>query len=165
MSIPAYTTSVHHLARYRLRAHADSADQETASIPHWRYTRHETYIRLVGTNADIRKGNGTGSPVSGCIDELTTTIAVSPCTSNQMQDGLALFRSIISLLITSSDPTALRSGLLDQPFIPLDVELCLLELRGRREEGERRGGGVKIPQPAAWVTLRWVAMDERKSGP
>lgn len=33
-----------------------------------------TYIRLVGTNADMRKGSGTGLPVSGCMDELTTAI-------------------------------------------------------------------------------------------
>jgi hypothetical protein len=45
---------------------------------------YDTHIKLVGTKADMRKGRGTGLPVSGWILELTTAMSalqIEPATS------------------------------------------------------------------------------------
>jgi hypothetical protein len=51
------------------------------------------HIKFVGTNALIRNGRGTGSPVSGCIDELTTVV------SSQLAAQLGFHTSVAPAMV------------------------------------------------------------------
>jgi hypothetical protein len=101
---------------------------------------------LVGTKALIRKGRVTGLPVSGWIDELTTAVSAVRATYPR----LTLLGVVVRLLGGAVDPEALLARGLDPLIVVLDVLDGLVELRRRREEGERRRRAVKVREAAAW---------------
>ena len=135
-------------------------------------------MRLVGTNADMRKGSVTGLPVSGWMDELTTAewwvgggeggdqtaggrwqVIVTICArrirvstnTSYLWSKLTLLRTVKLLLLRRIDPEALLARGLDLRVERLDIRLRLLELSGRREERERRGRAVEVLEAAGWV--------------
>ena len=81
-----------------------------------------TYIKFVGTNADIRKGSVTGLPVSGCIDESTTS---DQPISLGCPHPRTLSRLVVPPFLLSVDPDPISSGLFDELVVLGDVFLSV----------------------------------------
>ena len=107
-----------------------------------RFQSRTAHIRFVGTNADILKGSGTGSPVSGWIEELTTTLSsVLRCRvggSSRIKDGVnhvrqpTLLRVPILVPLFQVDQVSLVPRRLDEALELRDVRLSIFQ-------GFRRG--------------------------
>jgi hypothetical protein len=114
-------------------------------------------IKLVGTNAAIRKGKGTGFPVSNRrfspgpapskselawvdarVDDCSPSLKISP---KRRAGKLTLFGFPDFLRVIVEIRTFALSVIHQQP-------LSILQLRSRREQGQRARHFDEVPQPA-----------------
>lgn len=131
MSIPAFR-ELHSKELTSLEAHADAIISMVTALS------IDAHIKLVGTKALIRKGSGTGSPVSGCIDELTTAMSSQqtisparhpswPTPRSKADEPPTLLGVPIPVPFAEIHPAALRPRLLDQALEPRHINLGIFQ--------------------------------------